>query len=112
MEARQATTEHWTQKAREDMTERDWRIFREDFNISYKGVQVSGAALPVRNWEEAKLPAMLMKAIDELVSLSRKLPMETYIRGCHRLHLQARGTGCMAGWVPASLARVPTRELQ
>ena len=27
---------HWTEKKREEMTERDWRIFREDFNIAYK----------------------------------------------------------------------------
>ncbi len=36
---------HWSEKAREDMTDRDWRIFREDFNIAYKG---SGATLPIR----------------------------------------------------------------
>jgi hypothetical protein len=29
---------HWTEKALEDMAERDWRIFREDFNIGYMGV--------------------------------------------------------------------------
>ncbi|XP_022666757.1 probable ATP-dependent RNA helicase DDX23 [Varroa destructor] len=28
---------HWTQKEVTEMTERDWRIFREDFNISIKG---------------------------------------------------------------------------
>ena len=28
---------HWSQKALSDMTERDWRIFREDYNISLKG---------------------------------------------------------------------------
>lgn len=29
---------HWTQKEVNEMTERDWRIFREDFNISIKGL--------------------------------------------------------------------------
>ncbi|KAF3791391.1 hypothetical protein EJ110_NYTH07041 [Nymphaea thermarum] len=29
---------HWSEKKLEEMTERDWRIFREDFNISYEGV--------------------------------------------------------------------------
>ena len=33
---------HWTEKALEDMAERDWRIFREDFNIGYKGVNTVG----------------------------------------------------------------------
>ena len=47
---------HWSEKARGEMTERDWRIFREDFNIAYKGVNVSATALPLRNWAEAELP--------------------------------------------------------
>jgi ATP-dependent RNA helicase DDX23/PRP28 len=29
---------HWTEKELIEMTERDWRIFREDFNISTKGI--------------------------------------------------------------------------
>ena len=52
---------HWTEKKRSDMTERDWRIFREDFSISYKGVSASATALPIRNWEEADLAKPLMK---------------------------------------------------
>ncbi len=28
---------HWSQKSLAEMTERDWRIFREDYNISLKG---------------------------------------------------------------------------
>ena len=55
---------HWTEKKREDMSERDWRIFREDFNIAYKG---SNATLPIRNWEEAGLPDSLMQAIEKQV---------------------------------------------
>jgi ATP-dependent RNA helicase DDX23/PRP28 len=38
------------------MTERDWRIFREDFNISYKG---NPHTLPLRNWDEGNLPEPL-----------------------------------------------------
>jgi len=67
LDTKTAVKEHWSGKARDEMTERDWRIFREDFSISYKGVSVSGAALPYRNWEEAALPEPLMKAINELV---------------------------------------------
>ncbi|BDA42638.1 probable elongation factor G, mitochondrial at C-terminar half [Coccomyxa sp. Obi] len=52
---------HWTEKSREEMTERDWRIFREDFSIAYKGN--TGSTLPIRNWEEAGLPQPLMEAI-------------------------------------------------
>lgn len=28
---------HWTEKNFDEMTERDWRIFREDYNITIKG---------------------------------------------------------------------------
>ncbi len=48
---------HWSDKAREEMTERDWRIFREDFSISYKSNK--DGTLPMRNWEEAGLPLAL-----------------------------------------------------
>ncbi|PRQ24713.1 putative RNA helicase [Rosa chinensis] len=40
---------HWTDKKLEEMTERDWRIFREDFNISYKGSRIPR---PMRSWVE------------------------------------------------------------
>ena len=53
------TDRHWSDKKRGEMTERDWRIFREDFSISYKGN--TGGTLPLRNWEEAGLPDTLMK---------------------------------------------------
>ena len=42
----------------EEMTERDWRIFREDFSISYKG---SNTVLPMRNWDELQLPKEIRK---------------------------------------------------
>ena len=53
--------QHWTEKAREDMTERDWRIFREDHNISYKG-SLDKSCLPIRSWDEANLPKALLQA--------------------------------------------------
>jgi ATP-dependent RNA helicase DDX23/PRP28 len=28
---------HWSEKAKDEMTERDWRIFREDYSITIKG---------------------------------------------------------------------------
>ena len=42
------------------MTERDWRIFREDNNISYKGVNT---VQPIRSWDEAVVPSKVMRAI-------------------------------------------------
>lgn len=45
------------------MAERDWRIFREDFDIRVKGGK---APLPLRFWEEGHLPGSVMEAIREL----------------------------------------------
>lgn len=45
------------------MTERDWRIFREDFGIAYKGPH---PAEPLRTWDEAALPEPLRRAVDEI----------------------------------------------
>lgn len=42
------------------MTDRDWRIFREDYNITIKGGNIPK---PIRNWEEANLP----KGISDVV---------------------------------------------
>ena len=54
---------HWSEKKLEEMTERDWRIFREDFNISYKG---SKLPRPMRNWQESKLGTELLRAIEKV----------------------------------------------
>jgi hypothetical protein len=62
---------HWTEKALDEMTERDWRIFREDFNISYKGS--SHTVLPMRNWKEANFPEPIMKASGAAVHLKCSL---------------------------------------
>ncbi|CAH1414813.1 unnamed protein product [Lactuca virosa] len=52
---------HWSEKKLEEMTERDWRIFREDFNISYKGSRIPR---PMRSWVESKLSNELLKAVE------------------------------------------------
>lgn len=61
-------SKHWSEKSRSDMTERDWRIFREDFNISFKGVaSMADSLLPIRNWKEVKhrLNEDVFKAIQD-----------------------------------------------
>ncbi|ESQ38661.1 hypothetical protein EUTSA_v10029441mg [Eutrema salsugineum] len=52
---------HWRDKRLEEMTERDWRIFKEDSNISYKGTRIPR---PMRSWEESKLTSELLKAVE------------------------------------------------
>ncbi|KAF3510293.1 hypothetical protein F2Q69_00001587 [Brassica cretica] len=52
---------HWSDKRLDEMSERDWRIFKEDFNISYKGSKIPP---PMRSWEESKLSSELLKAVE------------------------------------------------
>lgn len=54
---------HWTEKSLPEMTERDWRIFKEDYNISSKGGRIPN---PIRKWKEASLPKELLDIIDSI----------------------------------------------
>lgn len=54
---------HWSHKSLEEMQERDWRIFREDFNITIKGGRIPN---PVRKWSESTLPPAILDIIKEL----------------------------------------------
>ncbi len=58
LRSRLQVEKHWTEKGLSEMTERDWRIFREDFSIGYRGVNT---VLPIRKWEESGLPSTLLK---------------------------------------------------
>lgn len=52
---------HWSEKALEDMRERDWRIFKEDFGIATKGGAIPN---PMRSWDESGLPNRLLNIVD------------------------------------------------
>ncbi|OMO51364.1 hypothetical protein COLO4_37710 [Corchorus olitorius] len=54
---------HWSEKKLEEMTEQDWRIFKEDFKISYKGSKIPR---PMRSWVESKLSLELLKAVERV----------------------------------------------
>lgn len=54
---------HWSEKRLEDMTDRDWRIFREDFDIRVQGGR---AVLPLRHWSEAHFPEQINKALIDI----------------------------------------------
>lgn len=58
-----ALDKHWSEKRLDQMRERDWRIFKEDFNISTKGGSVPN---PMRSWEESGLPRRLLELIDKV----------------------------------------------
>ena len=54
------TQKHWGDKKIEDMTERDWRIFKEDFNITARGTDIPK---PFRTWSESALPNELLDSV-------------------------------------------------
>ena len=54
---------HWSEKSKDEMTERDWRIFREDYNISCKGGRIPN---PIRLWKESDLGGDIMETIDRV----------------------------------------------
>jgi ATP-dependent RNA helicase DDX23/PRP28 len=60
---RNSLDKHWSDKKLEHMRERDWRIFKEDFNISTKGGAIPN---PMRSWAESGLPKQLLDVVDQV----------------------------------------------
>ena len=60
---RNSIDKHWSDKKLEHMRERDWRIFKEDFNISTKGGAIPN---PMRSWAESGLPRRLLDVVDQV----------------------------------------------
>ena len=60
---RNSLDKHWSEKKLDHMRERDWRIFKEDFNISTKGGSIPN---PMRNWNESGLPKKLLDIIAQV----------------------------------------------
>ncbi|PWN40384.1 putative U5 snRNP 100 kd protein [Ceraceosorus guamensis] len=54
---------HWKEKTLEEMKERDWRIFREDFSIAARGGHIPK---PLRKWEESSIPGPILRAVAEI----------------------------------------------
>ncbi|KAJ5287791.1 Pre-mRNA-splicing ATP-dependent RNA helicase prp28 [Penicillium angulare] len=61
--SRNQIDKHWSEKRLDHMRERDWRIFKEDFNISTKGGTVPN---PMRSWTESQLPKRLLELVDRV----------------------------------------------
>lgn len=126
---------HWSEKSLEKMNERDWRIFREDFDIRLKSGRCPN---PIRFWTEASLPSEIMEALDELgwkepspiqrqgvpIGQQRKdmigvaetgsgktgaflIPMLTFIMDAARTEMRER----TAEQGPMGMVMAPTREL-
>uniref|UniRef100_A0A1A9ZJ49 Probable ATP-dependent RNA helicase DDX23 n=1 Tax=Glossina pallidipes TaxID=7398 RepID=A0A1A9ZJ49_GLOPL len=54
---------HWSEKDLDEMTERDWRIFREDYNITIKGGKIPN---PIRSWKESGFAKEILEIIDRV----------------------------------------------
>nr|CAH0102103.1 unnamed protein product [Daphnia galeata] len=54
---------HWQEKKVEEMTERDWRIFREDYNITIKGGKIPN---PYRSWPDSDLNKETLEIIEKV----------------------------------------------
>mmetsp|Transcript_93388 Transcript_93388/g.264372 ORF Transcript_93388/g.264372 Transcript_93388/m.264372 type:complete len:754 (-) Transcript_93388:236-2497(-) len=66
---------HWTDKPVSDMTVRDWRIFREDFQIYIRGGRVP---VPMRIWAEGPLTWELLEAIHK-VGYTKPTPIQMQV---------------------------------
>ncbi|SCU88346.1 LAFA_0E12156g1_1 [Lachancea sp. 'fantastica'] len=65
---------HWTQKSLQDMTDRDWRILREDFHIETKGGSIRH---PLRNWSETGIiPSDLLQIIESKLNYVEPTPIQ------------------------------------
>lgn len=60
---RNGIDKHWSEKKLESMRERDWRIFKEDFNIATKGGAIPN---PMRSWAESGLPKRILDIVDQV----------------------------------------------
>lgn len=74
---------HWSEKKLDEMRERDWRIFKEDFGIATKG---GGIPNPMRKWEESDLPRSLLNVVNQ-VGYTEPTPIQ---RAAIPIALQAR----------------------
>ncbi|KAI0673100.1 DEAD-domain-containing protein [Trametes maxima] len=54
---------HWSEKSLDEMKERDWRIFREDFSIAARGGQIPH---PLRSWKESIIPVEVLDVIEKI----------------------------------------------
>ena len=54
---------HWRDKRLEDMCQRDWRIFKEDYSITIKGTNIIN---PIRYWHESLIPSTILNVIKQI----------------------------------------------
>lgn len=113
-------TRHWSQKRRSEMTDRDWRIFREDYVISYRTSNAS-TPNPARSWDETGLPNFLLRLVRDVARYEKPSPiqMATIPIGLQKrdcIGLAETGSGKTAAFVLPMLVHIAsmprmTREI-
>ena len=123
---------HWKDKDSSEMNERDWRIFKEDFNITCQGQRLVN---PIRSWKELGFDSKLLKLISshytEPTPIQRQ-GIPVVVSGRDMIGIAETGSGKTATFViplaalimnlpkldytnyelgPYGLIIVPTREL-
>ncbi|PNF30182.1 hypothetical protein B7P43_G18125 [Cryptotermes secundus] len=53
---------HWSEKSKDEMTERDWQIFREEY-ITIKGGRIPD---PIRNWKQSGIPNEILEIVEKV----------------------------------------------
>ncbi|KAK4170259.1 putative pre-mRNA-splicing ATP-dependent RNA helicase prp-28 [Cladorrhinum sp. PSN259] len=81
--ARKSLGVHWSEKSLDDMKERDWRIFKENYGIATKGGAIPN---PMRSWHESNLPRRLLEIVHD-VGYEEPSPIQ---RAAIPIALQAR----------------------
>ena len=65
---------HWREKSYKEMTDRDWRIVREDFNITTKG---GNSLHPLRSWNEHNIiPDDMLKVLINKLNFKEPTPIQ------------------------------------
>lgn len=98
---------HWSEKKLDEMEARDWRIFKEDFNIATRGERVPR---PLRFWSEAGFGESLRGAVrdagyDEPTPIQRAaIPLG--MRGRDVVGIAETGSGKTAAFLLPLLDRI------
>ena len=105
-----APIQHWSNKLTPEMTSRDWKIFREDHEISVTGSQGREVPIPFRSWVESGLPKDLLDAVYK-AGYTKPTPIQMQaipvsIAGHDIIGLSSTGSGKTAAFVLPMLMNI------